>query len=120
MSTSRNIVHPFQQDPGTSQHQRLMSGLVEDAPKIDGRTLADLLEYFTKLSGHINYYDAALNVSDWQVFFSKSIPFILASVSRQNTDSMESKFAFYKSLYLKRPNKNTLQLLVHFIYYSTI
>ncbi len=120
MSTSKNIVHPFQHDPGTSQHQRLMPELVADAPKIDGRTLADLLEHFTKLAGHINYYDSNLNVSDWRVFFNKSIPFSLSSVSKLDTDSIDLKFALYKALFLKRPGKNTLQLLVHFMYYSTI
>lgn len=91
-----------------------------DAPKIDGRTLADLLEYFTKLAGHINFYDKELAIGDWQVFFNKSIPFNLASISKYNSASIEEKLDLYKTLFNKRPGKNTLQLLVHYMYYNTI
>lgn len=72
------LLHPFQNDPGTSQSQRVMDELLSGAAKIDGRTLADLLDYFVQLSRHINYYDSQLNVSDWQLFFKNSIPFTLA------------------------------------------
>ncbi|HYF32560.1 MAG TPA: hypothetical protein VD993_15655 [Chitinophagaceae bacterium] len=120
MSHCKNIIHPFQNDPGISQRQRLMPELDMDAPKIDGRTLADLLEYFTRLARQINYYDKDLVISDWQVFFSKSIPFNLASISKYNTAATEEKLDLYRAVFNKRPGKNTLQLLVHFMYYSTI
>jgi hypothetical protein len=97
-----------------------MPGLTLDAPSIDGRTLADLLDYFTQLSGHINYYDTNMVVSDWRDFFSRSVPFNLAAISKYKADAIGEKFEFYQSLLLKRPGKSTLQLLVHYMYYSTI
>ena len=51
------LIHPFQNDPGTSQSQRVMDNLLSGAAKIDARTLADLLNYFVQMSRHINYYD---------------------------------------------------------------
>lgn len=120
MSQCKNIIHPFQNDPGVSQRQRLMPELDVNAPKIDGRTLADLLDYFTKLSRHINFYDASLATSDWQPFFNKSIPFNLSSISKYDAAAIEGKFDFYRSLFYKRPGKRTLQLVIHYMYYSTV
>ncbi|HEY0066190.1 MAG TPA: hypothetical protein VGB46_02470, partial [Flavisolibacter sp.] len=120
MSQCKNIIHPFQNDPGVSQRQRLIPELDVNAPKIDGRTLADLLDYFTKLSRHINYYDANLATSDWQPFFNKSTPFNLSSISKYGSAAVEGKFDFYRSLFYKRPGKRTLQLVIHYMYYSTI
>lgn len=120
MSQCKNIIHPFQNDPGVSQRQRLIPELDVNAPKIDGRTLADLLDYFTKLSRHINYYDVNLSASDWQPFFNKSIPFNLSSISKYDAAAVEEKFDFYRSLFYKRPGKRTLQLVIHYMYYSTV
>ncbi len=120
MSQCKNIIHPFQNDPGVSQRQRLIPELDVNAPKIDGRTLADLLDYFTRLSRHINYYDANLATSDWQPFFNKSIPFNLSSISKYDAAAVEEKFDFYRSLFYKRPGKRTLQLVIHYMYYSTV
>lgn len=120
MSDCKTIIHPFQNDPGISQRQRHMPALDQDGPKIDGRTLADLLDYFSKLAQHINFYDQELMIGDWQVFFNKSIPFNLASVSRYNAEAIEEKFEFYKALFNRRPGKDTLQLLVHYMYFNTI
>lgn len=120
MSQCKNIIHPFQNDPGVSQRQRLIPELDVHAPKIDGRTLADLLDYFTSLSRHINYYNANLATSDWQPFFNKSIPFNLSSISKYGAAAVEEKFDFYRSLFYKRPGKRTLQLVIHYMYYSTV
>ena len=120
MSQCRNISHPFQNDPGTSQRQRLMPQLFIDAPKIDGRKMADLLDYFAKLATHINFYDKDLAISDWQPFFNKSIPFKLSYISKYNAQVIAGKFDLYLSIFKKRPGKDTLQLLVHYMYYSTI
>ena len=69
MLECNNLIHPFQNDPGVSQRQRAIDELLSDNIKIDGRTLADLLNYFSQLSSGINYYDKDLHVSDWQPFF---------------------------------------------------
>jgi hypothetical protein len=76
------LIHPFQNDPGTSQRQRVNSLLLSESVKIDGRELADLLDYFVQLSRHINYYDTQMNIADWQPFFQRSTPFVLSSLVR--------------------------------------
>ena len=49
MFDCNKLVHPFQNDPGCSQSQRVLDDLLAGTTKIDGRTLADLLNYFTEL-----------------------------------------------------------------------
>ena len=114
------LIHPFQNDPGTSQSQRIMDDLLGDAAKIDARTLADLLDYFMQLSRHINFYDTQLSVSDWQPFFQKSIPFMLASVIKNPSPEINQNFALYNSLFEKKPSSTGLQLHAYFIYYRFI
>ena len=102
------LIHPFQNDPGTSQSQRVMEELLSGAAKIDARTLADLLDYFVQLSRHINYYDSNLNISDWQPFFKTSIPFTLASTINYKAEQIENDFAFYNSVFEKKPSSTGL------------
>jgi hypothetical protein len=114
------LLHPFQTDPGVSQRQRQILGLIDGAPAIDGRSLADLLDYFAQLSRHINYYDSKLAIHDWQPFFEKSIPFTLARIIKYDTQTSNEKLELYKVLFDKNPSKQGLQLLQHYIYYSAI
>lgn len=114
------LIHPFQNDPGVSQRDRVMEDLLSGAAKIDGRTLADLLDYFTQMSRHINFYDTQLNVSDWQLFFQKSIPFTLTSVVKTPFEVIEQNFVLYNSLFEKKPASTGLQLHAYFIYYRFI
>lgn len=112
--------HPFQTDPGTSQRQRVADALLAEAPAIDARRLADLLDYFVQLSRHVNFYDNKLQVSDWQPFFQKSLPFILSSIIRYNDTAVTEKFNLYNKLFDKNPSSQSLQLLLHFTYYNAI
>jgi hypothetical protein len=114
------LIHPFQNDPGTSQNERVMDDLLDGAAKIDARTLADLLDFFMQMSRHINFYDTQLRVSDWQPFFQKSIPFTLASIIKNPTAETEQNFNYYNSLFDKKPSSTGLQLLTYFIYYRFI
>ncbi len=111
-----NLIHPFQHDPGVSQRQRVIEDLLSGSASIDGRTLAALLNYFNQLSTQINYYDAKLNVSGWQPFFQKSIPFSLAAIIQYNKNTTQKKIDNYNRLFDKRPNRHSLQLIIHFIY----
>jgi hypothetical protein len=97
-----------------------MDDLLAGAAKIDGRDLADLLDYFVQMSRHINFYDTQLSVSDWQPFFQKSIPFILASIIKIPSAEIEQNFSLYNSLFEKKPSSTALQLHVYFIYYRFI
>jgi hypothetical protein len=115
-----NLIHPFQNDPGVSQRQRVMEDLLSGSAKIDGRTLADLLDYFMQLSHHIKFYEEDLSVSDWQPFFQKSLPFTVAAMSKFESDSIEEKLVFYHQLFRKAPSSSGLQLLIHFLYYRLI
>lgn len=114
------LIHPFQNDPGTSQRQRVMEDLLSGAAKIDARSLADLLDYFVQLSRHINYYDTDLNTDDWQPFFKNSVPFTLASIIRYKVEDMKTNFTLYNSLFEKHPSSEGLQLNAFFIYYRFI
>ena len=120
MLKCNNLIHPFQNDPGVSQRQRVIDELLSDNIKIDGRTLADLLNYFSQLSSGINYYDKDLHVSDWQPFFKNSIPFLLAGIYKYDTTVINEKFQFYTSLFEKRPSHSGLQLNIYYFFYNTI
>src|SRR5262245_37761969 len=111
MADCNNLLHPFQTDPGTSQSQRVADALLSDAPQIDARRLADLLDYFVQLSRHVNYYDSALQISDWQPFFQKSTPFVLATIIRYNDETITEKFALYNKFFDKNPSAQSLRLL---------
>ena len=114
------LIHPFQNDPGTSQSQRAMEELLSGAAKIDARTLADLLDYFIQLSRHINYYDSQLNVSDWQLFFKNSTPFTLASVIKYQPDQLQNDLSYFNVVFSKKPSATGLQLQAYFIFYHFI
>lgn len=116
----KELIHPFQNDPGVSQRQRVMDDLLSGSEKIDGRTLADLLDYFVQLSRHINYYDASLRVTDWQPFFRESLPFTITAILKYDKNKAEDKLAFYNTLFDKRPGKASLQLLFRYIYHAVI
>lgn len=114
------LIHPFQNDPGNSQRQRVMEELLSGQAKIDPRKMADLLDYFYQLSRQINYYDNTLGVSDWQPFFEKSIPFVLATLIKYNAHSVKEKFNLYNSYFEKKPSPAGLQLAQLFIFYNTL
>ncbi len=115
-----NLIHPFQTDPGVSQRQRIMDDLLSGSAKIDGRSMADLLDYFVQLSRHVNYYDKDLNISDWQPFFQKSIPFSLAAIIKYDRAAFSEKIETYNKLFDKRPSKTGIQLLLHYLFHRII
>ena len=119
MIDCRQLIHPFQNDPGVSQRQRVMNELLDGAPSIDGRTMADLLDQFRRLAPGINYYNSSLQVSDWTAFFKDSLPFLLATIIRQRPDVIDAKFQDYARLSRKNPSREGLQLCIFYIYYHT-
>jgi hypothetical protein len=115
-----DLIHPFQNDPGTSQRQRVMEDLLSGSAKIDGRTMADLLDYFVQLSRHVNYYNTDLSIGDWQPFFQKSIPFSLAAIIKYNRNTVSDKVIKYSKSFDRRPSKAGLQLLIHYLFQEVI
>ena len=130
MFNCKNLVHPFQNDTGCSQSQRDMDELLSGAAKIDGRSLVDLLNYFTEFSSNVKYTAAYYNETEkrtiltddgnWQAFFKKSIPFILAAAAKDKAVTLTEKFQLYTQFFNKNPSVRALQLLIHFVYYNTI
>lgn len=120
MFDCNNLLHPFQNDPGVSQRQRIMDDLLNGEAKIDGRTLADLLDYFVQLSRHIQFYDTDLSVSDWQPFFQKSLPFVLTGAIKFDRIYISEKVDSYAALFDKHPSKAGLQLLIHSLFFQVI
>jgi hypothetical protein len=114
------LIHPFQEDPGTSQQQRVMEELLGDKSKIDARTTADLLDFFYQLSMQVNFYDNNLIVSDWRPFFEKSSPFTLATMIRHKPANLKVKFEKQCKAFDIKPTKEGLQLTQLFIFYNTI
>ncbi|MDH7460656.1 baseplate J/gp47 family protein [Chitinophagaceae bacterium 26-R-25] len=130
MFDCKNLEHPFQNDPGCSQSQRDMEELLSGQAKLDGRSLIDLLNYFTEYASHLKYTSAYYDVNErqtmlnenenWQSFFKTSIPFLLAAATKDNADALTQKFQLYNQLFTKQPSERGLQLLIHFVYYSTV
>lgn len=116
----KDLIHPFLNDPGTSQRQRVMDDLLSSSAQIDARKLADLLDYFEKLSRHINYYDPQLNVSDWQPFFQNNLPFTVTSIIKYDTQKIREKLGFYQFLFEKDPSKVSLQLIFNYVFQAII
>ncbi|HEV7782663.1 MAG TPA: hypothetical protein VGO58_15420, partial [Chitinophagaceae bacterium] len=115
-----NLQHPFQNDPGVSQRQRVIDDLLSDNVKIDGRSMADLLQYILQLSKHINYYDSNLEISDWRPLFRNSLPFLVASINNFDTKSIREKFKIYSADFLREPSVTGLQLQLSFVYHNTL
>ncbi|MBP1650008.1 MAG: hypothetical protein H6Q26_165 [Bacteroidetes bacterium] len=119
-----HLLHPFQHDPGTSQHQRVLDDLLSSTTQIDGRQLSDLLDYFVQLSRHVNYYDAQgdvlINAGDWQAFFRNSTPFTLSAINKYNLPGKKEKLDGYYYLFGKKPSARGLQLLLQYTWYYTI
>ena len=120
MPECKQMIHPFQTDAGTSQRQRLLEDLLSGTAKIDGRSLADLLDFFVQLSRHVNFYNEKLEVSDWQSFFHKSLPFTVASIIKYDRTAIENKLAAYKKRFDQKPSAAGLQLLFSYTYSSII
>lgn len=117
-----NIIHPFQYAPGISQRNRALPALDAASAPVDGRTLADLLNYFVQMAPQINYYQySGINqISDWRPFFENSLPFLLARISKLDTGQLQRDFEQYAQEVFQRPVKDTLQLLVDFFYFDVI
>ena len=116
MIDCKNLIHPFKHDPGTSQRNRVDPELLSSKTLIDNRTLADLLNYFAQLSQHVQYYDENLKISDWQSFFSSSLPFSLAAITKYNKKNTADKFFSNRKRFLVKPSKNGLYLILRSLY----
>jgi hypothetical protein len=120
MFSCDHLYHPFLNDPGTSQDERLPAALVADSPAIDNREISDFLNYFAALSHQINFYDSSLNVSDWGPFFSGDLAFFLSSMAATDTTSLNTTLESYTKMFEKRPTVEGLQLIFLYTWYSIV
>jgi hypothetical protein len=120
MFSCDHLYHPFLNDPGTSQDQRLPAALSEDSPAIDDREISDFLNYFAALAHQINFYDANLTISDWGPFFSGDLPFLLSNMAATDIDALNATLNDYTTLFSRRPSVQGLQLLFQYTWYSII
>lgn len=120
MADCSSILHPFQHDPGVSQQQRVMRELLDDQPKIDGRTLADLLHFFVQLAPNISFYDEQMAKSDWSVFFSGSLPFQLAAMINTAPAGIIEQYSSCTDTFRKAPSPEGLQLCFLFAFHHSI
>jgi hypothetical protein len=120
VSKAFNISHPLSDEPGMSQRRRLSPALDATQNLLDARDLADTLVYIHQFSKQVNFYDFTLEVSNWSVFFEKSPPFILARLARQNTEGSLFEFQQYNNLVKNDPTPANFQLLLDFIYCTTL
>lgn len=116
MIDCKSLIHPFKNDPGTSQRNRIDPELLSSKTSIDNRSLADLLDFFVKLSLHVQYYDEHLKISDWREFFSSSLPFTLAAISKYNRKQVENIFLAQRKRFLKKPSTAGLYLELRSIF----
>lgn len=116
MIDCKKLIHPFKNDPGTSQRNRIDLELLSGKTSIDNRSLADLLDYFVQLSRQVQYYDENLKASDWQQFFSSSLPFTLAAISKYNIKQTEAKFIAQRKRFYKKPSRAGLYVELRTIF----
>lgn len=113
--------HPFLHDPGVAQTERALKALLPENLSIDGRTTADLLNYFTQLAPQINFYDDTDgSITDWTPFFHDNLPFLLSQVAAYPLDVKQQKIASYTHQLQKNATASGLQLLLFFSYYTVI
>ncbi len=119
MFSCDQLSHPFLNDPGTAQSQRLLPGQLPAEMPIDGRQISDLLNYIAGFSPQVNFYDQNLNLSDWQPFFT-GLPFSLSKMADYDLDGVNAGLASCVKLFTGNPSTESLQLIFLYIWYSAI
>ncbi len=114
-----HLSHPFLNDPGTAQSQRLLPGQLPAEMPIDGRQISDLLNYIAGFSPQVNFYDQNLNLSHWQPFFT-GLPFSLSKMADYDVDGVTASLTSYTQLFTDNPSVEGLQLIFLYIWYSGI
>jgi hypothetical protein len=99
MSGCGDNKNPLQRS-GTSQQQRLLSGLQKNYVNVDERDHADWIFFASELSKYINYFHANNTATgDWTPFFSSDVAALLSIAVIQNVDNyrleIKSRFDFF-------------------------
>ena len=123
-----NIKHPLRGEPGSSQLKRANNALQATAVSIDGRSLADILDYLYRYSRQVNFQNYFQNEevgeyvlsSDWSAFFEKSIPFLLARISKINTEIIGQEYLQLRRDFDRMPSTATFNQLMDYCYEEAI
>jgi hypothetical protein len=119
MFSCDQLSHPFLNDPGTAQSQRLLPGQLPAEMPIDGRQTSDLLNYIAGFSPQVTFYDQNLNKSDWQPFFT-GLAFSMSQMADYDVDGVNTGLASCTKLFTDNPSAEGLQLIFFYIWYSAI
>ena len=127
-----NIPHPLLSDSGTCQSERFPSMLNPESVKIDDQSIEDILQFINKYARFVNFYEAKqinnsrfeenheLHISNWQDFFSKSLPFQLAALVKKDVQELEANMDNILALIDEAPLADNIQLLLDFIFSELI
>ena len=117
------IAHPLKNRTGTSQRTRIIDALNLEAAPIDGKTLADRLYIISNYATYINFYEYINDaqgeyqkIDTWTAFFSNSLPFQLAKLSKISVEQLEQQFLILYNELLANPSNQALESVFSFIY----
>ncbi|MEZ5039255.1 MAG: hypothetical protein R2828_05170 [Saprospiraceae bacterium] len=126
MPVPSKILHPLLSRPGASQRKRTANAfaLQSDYAPIDGRTLADMLDFIHRYAHQVVFQEykkeeqgnGYIELSDWLRFFERSLPFQLVRFNKMNLKNLEADFLRLSNILNEEPNEENLGLLLHFLY----
>lgn len=126
MPVPSKILHPLLSRPGASQRKRTANAfaLQSDYAPIDGRTLADMLDFIHRYARQVVFQEykkeeqgnGYIELSDWLHFFERSLPFQLVHFNKMNLKTLEADFLRLSNILNEEPNEENLGLLHHFLY----
>lgn len=119
-----SYTHPFLNAPGTSRSARNERALQIGGIPIDGRTMADFLDFLYQYARQVSFQKHQeendqgeyILLSNWSAFFEKSIPFLLARISKKDIEAVRTKFKNYKDNFTKQPTAENLASLYDFVF----
>lgn len=122
--------HPLLHSAGMSQRKRTTNFVDVQAEKglIDGRPLEDILDYIHQYARQVVFYDfkseaeseAYVELSNWLVFFEKSLPFQLVRFHKIDFGLLERDIENILLRIEQDPNFESLTLLLDFIYFELL
>lgn len=97
---------------GTGQTERYLTALNTEYFSIDERNLNDFVDFASKFSEFINFYNTENNLDgNWSTFFNNDITFLLIKISSIKIESIENEF---DKISINEPQN--LKLKIDFIY----
>jgi hypothetical protein len=129
MARPTKIQHPLLRRTGVSQRRRgeAFSGAIDFA-SVDGRSLADILEYFRQYARQVVFPKPCIDetgepfvaLEGWESFFEKSLPFVLAQFSKKDFVRLEEDLSGILAAIEENAEPDRLRLLVDFCFYELI